>query len=243
MERRAKGELWNQFYEESAVNRATIFVECASLAKVTKDEERKIEELVERVFPKVKELAILEYIPDYDGYFDNEEDRAGVSESTKEQEAVEKIVQDILGNLTETFFGCSILTEHHIDVQGAEPVKHRTCRMSPKMLETAHETIEGLLEKGIIEKSCSAWSSARVMVNKPDGTVRFFIDYRDLNKVTKKDAYPIPSMDYILDKIGKYTSKIDLKMAYHQIPLNKSSKQYTAFSIPGSGLYTRTSSG
>ena len=77
------------------------------------------------------------------------------------------------------------------------------------------------------------------MVKKSDVTTRFCIDYRNLNRVTKKDAYPIPSHEYILYGLRKarYISKIDLKQAYHQISMKKSSKQYTAFSIPGSGLY------
>ena len=68
------------------------------------------------------------------------------------------------------------------------------------------------------------------------------IDYRDLNKKTKRDAYPMPSMDSILDKLrrAKYLSKIDLKAAYHQIPMDPSSKKYTAFAIPGSGLWQYT---
>ena len=68
------------------------------------------------------------------------------------------------------------------------------------------------------------------------------IDFRDLNKKTKRDAYPMPSMDSILDKLrrAKYLSKIDLKSAYYRIPMKKSTKKYTAFVIPGSGLWQYT---
>ena len=158
----------------------------------------------------------------------------------RQQKQIDELVQRFLGDITE--FGHCTLTEHHIDVQGAPAVKHASRRMSPIMRQIAIDTIKELLEMGIIEKSASAWSSAPVMVKKSDGTTRFCIDYRDLNKVTKKDAYPIPSMGSILDKLrsAKYISKIDLKQAYHQIPLEESSKQYTAFSIPGSGLYHYT---
>ena len=63
-----------------------------------------------------------------------------------------------------------------------------------------------------------------------------------MNKVTKNDTYAIPSIGSILDKIrsAKYISKIDLKQVYSRIPLEESSKQYTASSIPGSGLYKST---
>ena len=107
------------------------------------------------------------------------------------------------------------------------------------MMEIKNETVKELLEKGIIKKSASPWSSAPVMVQKPDETTRFCIDYFDLNCVTKKDAYPISSIESILDRLrrARYISKIDLKQAYYQIPMEKWSKQYTAFLIPGSGLY------
>ncbi|CAB0035343.1 unnamed protein product [Trichogramma brassicae] len=63
--------------------------------------------------------------------------------------------------------------------------------------------------------------------------------YRDLNKVTKKDGYPCKNMDEILDKLRKarYISKIDLKSAYHQVLMEESSKEYTAFSVPGLGQF------
>uniref|UniRef100_A0ABD2XPG2 Uncharacterized protein n=1 Tax=Trichogramma kaykai TaxID=54128 RepID=A0ABD2XPG2_9HYME len=60
-----------------------------------------------------------------------------------------------------------------------------------------------MLADGVIERSASAWSSAPVIVKKADGSNRFCIDYRDLNKVTKKDAYPVPNIDHILDKLRR----------------------------------------
>ena len=66
--------------------------------------------------------------------------------------------------------------------------------------------------------------------------------YRQLNKITKKDVYPLPHMDSLLDNLGnaRYLSKIDLKQAYHQIPLEESSKDVTAFAIPGKDLFQFT---
>ena len=92
--------------------------------------------------------------------------------------------------------------------------------------------------EGIIERSASAWCHAPV-IQKSDGGFRFCIDFRDLNARSKKDAYPIPNMDGILDKLrrAKYISKIDLKNAYFQVELSEESRQYTAFAVPGSGLW------
>ena len=92
---------------------------------------------------------------------------------------------------------------------------------------------------GVIERLASGWCHAPVIQKKSDGKYRFCIDFRNLNVRSKKDAYPIPNMDAILDKLrrAKYISKVDLKNAYFQIPLDEESRQYTAFAVPGSGLW------
>ena len=96
-----------------------------------------------------------------------------------------------------------------------------------------------MFSEGIIERSASDYSSAPVMIRKHDGSFRFCVDYRDLYKVTRKDAYPIPSMDSILDKLrrARYLTTINLKQAYYQIPMEPASREYTAFAVPGSGLW------
>uniref|UniRef100_A0ABD2WCK5 Reverse transcriptase domain-containing protein n=1 Tax=Trichogramma kaykai TaxID=54128 RepID=A0ABD2WCK5_9HYME len=110
--------------------------------------------------------------------------------------------------------------------------------MSDKMEKIGIEHVSKMLREGIIEEACSEWNSAPVIVKKSDGSHRFCFDYRDLNKVTKKDGYPCKNMDEILDKLPKarYISKIDLKSA-HQVLMEESSKEYTAFSVPGLGQF------
>ena len=106
------------------------------------------------------------------------------------------------------------------------------------MQQVAIEEVERMYNEGVIERSASDYSSAPVMIQKSNGTYRFCVVYRDLNKVTRRDAYPIPNMDTILDKLrqARYLIKIDLRQAYYQIPLEKASRKYTAFAVPGSGL-------
>ena len=67
-------------------------------------------------------------------------------------------------------------------------------------------------------------------------------DYHDVNKAMKKDVYLIPNMDAILDRLrnARYISKVDLRQAYYQVPLERSSRKYTAFALPGSGLWPFT---
>ncbi|CAB0032497.1 unnamed protein product, partial [Trichogramma brassicae] len=167
---------------------------------------------------------------------------AGLSELSEEQEAAVRVVVERWLTAEPGALGLTRLTEHHIDVQGASPIKHKMRRMTPAMLQVTHDEIAKMLAQGVIEPSASAWSSAPVIVKKADGSNRFCIDYRDLNKVTKKDAYPVQNIDGILDKLrsAKYISTIDLKSAYFQIAMEESSKQYTAFAVPGAGLFQFT---
>ena len=81
-----------------------------------------------------------------------------------------------------------------------------------------------MLEMGIIRPSTSPWAAPVVIVPKPDGTIRLCVDYRKINCVTKMDAYPIPSMERMIERIAsaKYISTIDLTKGYWQISLETS---------------------
>ncbi|MBW0543452.1 hypothetical protein O181_083167, partial [Austropuccinia psidii MF-1] len=95
---------------------------------------------------------------------------------------------------------------------------------------------------GVVEPSTSPYRSSILLVKKPDGSYRWVVDFRNLNKVSKPDAYPMPKVNDILDSLrdAKYLSSLDLKSAYFQIPLTEDSKEKTAFTIPGRGLFQFT---
>jgi hypothetical protein len=101
------------------------------------------------------------------------------------------------------------------------------------------EEVDKMLAEGVIEPSDSPWSSPIVLAKKKDGKHRFCIDFRKVNEVTRKDAYPLPFINVILDKLrrARYISTIDLKSGYWQVPLTPSSKPITAFTVPSRGLY------
>lgn len=94
------------------------------------------------------------------------------------------------------------------------------------------------MKLGVIEESNSPWCSPAVLVRKP-GKVRLCIDSRKLNEVTKKDSYPLPHINGLLSRLKDtfFISGIDLKDAFLQIRLTESSKEKTAFAIPGKPLY------
>ena len=85
-------------------------------------------------------------------------------------------------------------------------------------------------EGGVIELSNSPWSSPVVK----DGSLRFCVDYRELNRVTRKDTFPLPRVDDPLDQVGqsKYFTTLDLASGYWQIQVAPSSQEKTAFVTP-----------
>lgn len=93
-------------------------------------------------------------------------------------------------------------------------------------------------EHGVIEESQSPWTSPAVLVRKKDGTLRFCVDFRKLNLITKKDSYPLPRIDDILDQLSgnAWFATLDLKSGYWQIKIRPEDKEKTAFSI-GRGLW------
>jgi hypothetical protein len=103
--------------------------------------------------------------------------------------------------------------EFSIDlVPGAEPVSVAPYRMSPTELKELKSQLEDLIQKHFIRPSVSPWGAPVLLVKKKDGGMRLCIDYRQLNKVTIKNKYPLPRIDDLLDQLKGATvfSKIDL---------------------------------
>nr|XP_006012602.1 PREDICTED: uncharacterized protein LOC102366250 [Latimeria chalumnae] len=109
-----------------------------------------------------------------------------------------------------------------------------------KRREVATE-VQRMLELGVIEESFSQWSSPIVLVPKPNGTWRFCNDFQKLNEVSKFDAYPMPRVDELIERLGKanYLTTLDLTKGYWQIPLTRSAIEKTAF-ITLQGLFQYT---
>src|SRR2546430_11519686 len=97
--------------------------------------------------------------------------------------------------------GRTNMVKHTIDTGEEKPIKQKARRLSVKEKEIEKEHIEEMLKKGIIRKSRSPWSSPVVFVPKKGGEIRFCIDYRKLNKVTRKDNHQLQRIDEMLDKL------------------------------------------
>lgn len=96
-----------------------------------------------------------------------------------------------------------------------------------------------MLALGVIEPSKSPWSSPVVLVPKPTGEYRLSVDFRKIYAISKRDAYPLPYISMFLDRLrnAKVLSSINLKSAYWQVSLAESSKEKTAFTVPGRGWF------
>ncbi|XP_017416566.1 uncharacterized protein LOC108327363 [Vigna angularis] len=111
------------------------------------------------------------------------------------------------------------------------PVSIAPYRMSPAELVELKKQIEDLMDKQFIRPSASPWGVPVLLVKKKDGSSRLCIDYRQLNKLTIKNKYPLPRIDDLLNQLHGATifSKIDLRSGYHQIRVKEGDVQKTAF--------------
>lgn len=120
---------------------------------------------------------------------------------------------------------------HAIDTGDAKPIKQALYRMAPDEHDYVQEELKKMKEQGLIQESISPWSSPIVIVPKKNGAKRLCVDYRKLNTVTKKDAYPLPRIDDLLETLGQasWFSNLDLASGYWQVRVQESDREKTAF--------------
>ena len=134
--------------------------------------------------------------------------------------------------------GRTNLVEHTIITGDEMPIKQRPYRTSPENRKEIDRQVKEMYDHNIVEPSISSWSSPVVLVKKKNGEMRFCVDYRKLNKITKKDSFPLPLISEVLDSLcgTQYFTCLDLKSGYWQIPLDKSTKDKSAF-VTHNGLW------
>ncbi|GJW26243.1 putative reverse transcriptase domain-containing protein [Tanacetum coccineum] len=122
--------------------------------------------------------------------------------------------------------------EFHIDlIPGAAPVARAPYRLAPSEMKELSEQLQELSDKGFIRPSSSPWGAPVLFVKKKDGSFRMCIDYRELNKLTVKNRYPLPRIDDLFDQLqgSSIYSKIDLRSGYHQLRVREQDIPKTAF--------------
>lgn len=135
--------------------------------------------------------------------------------------------------------GRTSLITHTIDTGDAAPIRQRYYRMSPEKQRILVEQLDEMLKDDVVEPCESPWSSPVLLTPKKNGELRFCLDSRKLNAITKKDAYSLPYMTEILDNLkdAKFLSSIDLSKSFWQILIREEDRCKTAFYIPSRGTY------
>ena len=156
--------------------------------------------------------------------------------STAVQNDLELLLQEYELQLAkdETSCGTTPLTSMTIDTGTSDPVSQKPYPIAMKHYQWVKDEIEKLLAAKVIHTSHSSWSVPIIVVPKGDGWKHLVIDYRALNKVTRKFTWPMPKVEDIFSKLNRatYFTTLDIRTGYHHIPLDKPSIPKTAFNSP-----------
>ena len=162
------------------------------------------------------------------------EDQAGKARSLLKE------YHDIF-SLEKCDMGHTNATKHKIVLKDPDtpPFKERFCRILPPQLDEVREHLKLMLDAGVIWPSNSPWCNAVMLVRKKDGSLRFCIDFRKLNSLTVKDSHLLPCICETLENLtgAAHYSTFDMNSGFWQVPMDKESKQYTAFTLGSMGLY------
>ncbi len=135
--------------------------------------------------------------------------------------------------------GLTTLLKHKIELQpGSKPYKETPRRMNQIKTEAVRETVKDMLEAELIKESHSPFACGLGVLAKKDGSHRMCIDFRKLNDMTVKDAFPLPRIDQVINSMGsaKWFTSVDMGSTFWQVPLDEESKLKTAFATEN-GLF------
>jgi len=128
--------------------------------------------------------------------------------------------------------GKTTLCTHKIELKPeTRPTGLSPYRVHPEKTEQIRKELDLMIKMGVIEESNSPWASSVVLIPEPDGSIRFCVDYRRLNDVTLPNAYPLPRVEDLIDKVrqANYLTEIDLSRGYWQVPMEDNSIPISAF--------------
>ncbi len=160
----------------------------------------------------------------------------------QQQRLIELLISyRLLFAVSDLDLGLLTAVTHRINTGAAGPVRQPVRRTPLGFQEEEERHLNAMLEAGVVKPSASEWASPVVLVRKKDGGVRWCVDYRRLNNLTAKDAYPLPKIEECLDVLGGACvfSTLDLQSGYWQIAVDEMDRAKTAF-ITRYGLYEYT---
>ena len=131
----------------------------------------------------------------------------------------------------ENDLGRTALVTHEINTQGSDPVYQRAYRVPYASQGELDRQLDSMLKNDLVEEANSPWAAPVLIIDKKDGTKRLVVDFRRLNRVTRKDRYPIPNITETLDSLGKakFFTTLDLAAGYWQVEVKEEDRDKTAF--------------
>uniref|UniRef100_A0A8C7XG91 ribonuclease H n=1 Tax=Oryzias sinensis TaxID=183150 RepID=A0A8C7XG91_9TELE len=161
-------------------------------------------------------------------------DLSELSETEQEQVRTFLLRHESVFSKSERDLGCTNLISHEIPLLDDKPVRQRYRRLPPSDYESVKAHLRQLLDSQVIRESSSPYASPIVLVRKKDGSLRMCVDYRQLNRKTRKDAFPLPRIEESLDALcgAKWFSTLDLASGYNQVSVNERDRPKTAFCTP-----------
>ena len=166
----------------------------------------------------------------------------GVDIGTDLSDAQREDMDELIAEFRDVFYTGGELpvvrvdVEHRINITpGTRPMAFRPRRLSPRLEGEVRKELQQLEAMGVIRQSHSPWAAPVVCARRKDGRLRLAIDYRRVNAVSAASTlHPIPLMEDLLDRLGnaKFFTILDAKCGYHQLPLNQSESEVTAFIVP-----------
>lgn len=134
--------------------------------------------------------------------------------------------------------GRTQVLQHSIDIGDHSPIYQPARRIPFALRNVVDDMVKDMMDEEIIQYSHSPWASPVVLVKKKDGSMRFCVDYRRLNSITKRDVHPLRRIDDTLDALAgaQYFTTLDLASGYWQVAMSPADKEKTAF-VTHSGLY------
>jgi transposase InsO family protein len=171
----------------------------------------------------------------------SEHDAVDLNKTNLDAEQKEKVNQ-LIQSFPDVFnkqAGRTNKSKHEIQLlPGSRPCNSQPFRYAPARKQVIEENLNDMLKEGIVSPSNSPWASPVILAPKKDGTLRFCVDYRKLNAMTVRDAYPIPRIDDTLDSLqeARFVSTLDLRSGYWQVELDQAAREKTAF-VTHKGLF------
>ena len=131
------------------------------------------------------------------------------------------------------------VVKHGIDARDPKPIKQLPRSLTNALRSVVNEQVQEIINNDVIRPSCSPCASPTVLVKKKDGTWRFCVDFRTLNDVNIKDAYPLPQVNDLTENLSGqyYFSTLDLASGYWQVKITDESKSKTTFVVPGGSQF------